>query len=53
MPKDNMGHISEGAVEDLNIIEVSKEGLPKARLFGRFFRQTDIPYCAQRILGGR
>jgi hypothetical protein len=33
LPEDNMAHITEGVVDDLDIIMVSKEGLPKAFVF--------------------
>jgi len=37
LPGDNMAHISEGAVDRLEIIRVSKEGLPKAFVFSVTF----------------
>lgn len=33
LPEDNMAHITEGVVDDLNIIMISKKGLPKAFVF--------------------
>jgi hypothetical protein len=37
LPEDNMAHISEGAVDHLKIIKVSKEGLPQAFVFSVTF----------------
>lgn len=37
LPKDNMAYISESAVDDLDIIKVSKEGLPPAFVFSVTF----------------
>ncbi|MGI6162796.1 MAG: M56 family metallopeptidase [Bacillota bacterium] len=37
LPKDNMAYISEGVVDSLNIIRISKEGSPRAFVFSVTF----------------
>lgn len=54
LPGDNMAHISESTVDRLEVIRVSKEGLPKAFVFSAtFFRKADLSDCEQRFLDGR
>ncbi len=47
LPKDNMAYISEGAVDSLDIIMLSKEGSPKAFVFAvRFSVRPTYPIAS-------